>query len=82
MFFLYNNICWVPRKLCKQFPKDQAGVNAMKQACVIVIFLHILPYSNKKPTQNTAETLRYHFLNTGYLQNLKVFTSKMRIQLF
>ena len=40
-------------RVFKHLPRDRASVNAMKQTCVIV-FLHILPYSNPIRTENAA----------------------------
>ena len=44
----------------KHLLREPASVNKMKQTCVIIIFLHILPEFAKGWTENT---LKYHFLH-------------------
>ena len=40
-------------RVLKPLSRDPASVNAMKQTFVI-LFLHILPYSNQTPTENAV----------------------------
>ena len=49
------------RRVFKYLPRGPASVNAMKQTCVIVISFFLIP--TQKPTENSAITLKYHFLH-------------------
>ena len=68
------NICRVPRKLYKN-EAECSNISRGTQQVLMKwnrhgwsLFLHNLPDANETPTENTAETSKYHLYYTGFLQ--------------
>ena len=59
-------------QMFKHLLRDLASVDAMKQACVIIIIMHILPDFYQNHAKNSANTLKYPYSCNAWVKVFRI----------